>query len=69
MPRSATKPGPFVTLDDLREAHLAELTSRLRGASAMARTGLSFIIAPMNPSSFRLRTEAVRVTPSSSVQF
>lgn len=54
----------FVTLDDLSVRHtLQTLGAAYAGASALARTGLSFVIAPIEPFVVSLGGRAVSVTP------
>lgn len=54
----------FVTLDGLGERHtLQTLQAAYAGASALARNGLSFVIAPIEPFIVSLAGRAVSLTP------
>lgn len=54
----------FVTLDDVGERHtLQTLQAAYAGASALARNGLNFVIAPIEPFVVSLAGRAVSVTP------
>ncbi|QGN32594.1 aminoglycoside phosphotransferase [Microlunatus sp. Gsoil 973] len=54
----------FVTLDGLGERHTVEtLRAAYAGAAALARTGLTFVAAPIEPFAVPLEGGAVSVTP------
>ena len=54
----------FLTLDDLGERHtLQTLQEAYAGASALNRSGLSFVIAPIEPFAVSFAARAVSVTP------
>lgn len=58
------EPGYFVTFDGLGERHtLQTLHAAYAGASALARTGLDFVIAPIDPVVVPVADGAVSVTP------